>query len=358
MQWIVVALLLEVPVSISVKFGASILLSILCSFGAAAQQPFDIDQLTPKAAFEKGELLRAQFKDKEARGYLLYAAEEGNVNAQYLYAISLLTYHPSSRYQPAAVQNLFTAAKSGYRPAMFELYSRQGLLSRDEQAEWKQRYLESLLELAKTQPNDADFYLYQFYSQEHGDEEKAEEYFEQALKAEQPLAMYEQAENLQKGDGFYIFQSNRFDDMNEWLAKSASKGYIPAYRKLIENYESEGDYKSAYDWRVKLLQQGDLLSLASMGNILLGHSNKGYESFTNTRLGLEYLSLYLKFAGQDRMASTYDKAKDNYDRTFEKLTEAERKQHETLIRSRLDSVRFVYADRYFLINFESTKNRL
>lgn len=47
------------------------------------------------------------------------------------------------------------------------------------------------------------------------------------------------------------------------------------------------------------------------------------------------------------MASTYDKAKDNYDRTFEKLTEAERKQHETLIRSRLDSVRFVYADRYF-----------
>lgn len=347
MPSIVVALLLEVQVLISVRLGASIILLILCSFGAVAQQPFDIDQLTPKAAFEKGELLRAQFKDKEAREYLLYAAEEGNVNAQYLYAISLLTYHPSSRYQPVAVQYLLESAKSGYRPAMFELYHYQGLLSRAEQAEWKQRYLESLLELAKTSPSEADFYLYQFYNQDHGDEEKAEEYFEHALEAEQSLAMYEQAVNLQKGEGFYFFQSNRFEEMNEWLIKAANKGYIPAYRQLIKNYELDDDYKTAYQWRVKLLQQGDLLSLASMGNILLGHSAEGYAEFIDERLGLEYLSLYLSFAGKDRMGSTYDKAKDNYDRAFEKLTEAERKQHETLTLSQLDSVKFVYADRYF-----------
>lgn len=348
MPSIVVALLLEVQVLISVRLGVSILLLILCSFGAVAQQPFDIDQLTPKEAFEKGELLRAQFKDKEAREYLLYAAEEGNVNAQYLYAISLLTYHPSSRYQPMAVQNLLGAAKSGYRPAMFALYSHQELLSRGEQAKWKQRYLESLLELAKNEASDADFYLYQFYNQEHGgDEEKAEKYFEQALKAEQPLAMYEQALNLQKGEGFYFFQSNRFEEMNEWLIKAANKGYIPAYRQLIQNYELDDDYKTAYQWRVQLLQQGDLLSLASMGNILLGHSAEGYDEFTDERLGLEYLSLYLTFAGQDRIGSAYDKAKESYDRAFEKLTEAERKQHETLTLSQLDSVKFVYADRYF-----------
>lgn len=347
-----VALLLEVQVLTLVRLGASILFSILCSFGAVAQQPLDIDQLTPKAAFEKGELLRAQFKDKEARGYLQYAAEEGNMNAQYLYAISLLTYHPSSRYQPVAVQHLLEAAESGYRPAMLELYSQPELLSRAKQAEWKQRYLESLLEFAKIEPSEADFYLYQFYNQDYGgDEEKAERYFEQALKAEQPLAMYEQALKLQKGEGFFFFQSNRFKEMNNWLAKAANKSYIPAYRQLIKNYELAGDYKTAYQWRVRLLQQGDLLSLASMGNILLGYSNEGYTEFLDERLGLEYLSLYLTFAGQDRMGSTYRKAKVNYDRAFEKLTETERNQHETLTLSKLDSVKFVYMDRYFFKKF-------
>ncbi|MFH0258796.1 hypothetical protein ACGRL8_17570 [Vibrio rumoiensis] len=347
MQWIVVALLSEVQVLTSARFGVIGLLSFLYSFGVMAQLPPDINQLTPEAAYEKGELLRAQFKDKEARDYLQYAAEAGNVKAQYLYAMSLLTYHPTSRHKPIAKTYLIKAAQSDYRPAMFELYHREGLLSRDDQVEWKQRYLDALLESEKADSDEADFYLYQFYRQNERDEDTAEAYFDKALNAEQPLAMYEQAKNLQKGDGFYFFQSNRFAEMNEWLAKSASQGYIPAYRKLIQNYEAEGDYKNAYDWRVKLLQQGDLLSLASMGNILLGHSGEGYASFINKRLGLEYLNLYLKFAGTDRMAATYDKAKDNYDRAFKKLTEAEREQHEELMSSKLDSVQFVYSDRYF-----------
>ncbi|TVO35865.1 sel1 repeat family protein [Vibrio algivorus] len=315
------------------------------AFSSFAQVPYDINTMSPQQALETGNLLRGQFKDKEARYYLKYAADKGNADAQYLYAISLLTYHTSDRNEPIAKDYLLASAKQGQLTAMHELYSNEHLLNRDDQQKWKSRYLELLMKNIDSHSPDSDFALYQFYKQE-GNTEQAEVFYIHTLKAKYPAAMYEKAQRLLTGEDFYLFQSNRRKDANTWLIEAANAGYIPAFRLLISNYEHDNDYEQAYTWRVKLLQQGDLLSLASMGSILTGYSTKEYAQFIDKTLGLEYLGIYLKVAGTERMGSVYEKTKIRYEEELGRLSEAELKQHQVLLSDQLEHVHFLSFDKY------------
>lgn len=73
-------------------------LCLFCSFGNSAEDvSYDLNNLSAKEAFEKGRLLRAQFKNVEGRRYLKFAAELEEPNAAYLYAMELASYKSTIR---------------------------------------------------------------------------------------------------------------------------------------------------------------------------------------------------------------------------------------------------------------------
>ncbi len=92
---------------------------------------------------------------------------------------------------------------------------------------------------------------------------------------------------------------------------------------IIQNYEKVGEFDSAYVWRERLLQQADLLSLASMGKILVGRSSGQYQKYLDISLGLEYLHLYLTYAGQDKMQAVYIQTESLYEETLGELSETD-----------------------------------
>ena len=107
MQWIVVACYKVVAVSTLVK---SCLVSLVLSFGvmsfATHGEDYDAKLLNAQQAFESGRLLRAQFKNVESRQYLKHAADNGNADAAYLYAMELSNYRTTIRTPPQAREYL------------------------------------------------------------------------------------------------------------------------------------------------------------------------------------------------------------------------------------------------------------
>lgn len=309
----------------------------------AADSNQDLDGMSAKDAFNRGVLLRGQFKNKESHRYLRYASDHGNIDASYLYGIELSTFNPTIRKRALAKKYFLKAAEGNHLRAMKMLYTTPNFLSESEAQYWKKKYLGGILSLKDTQPTNALFYLYQYYLD--SEPKLSKKYFEQSLSLKQSDALLIKAQNVRDGEDFYFFHQSRFEAIKKLLIQSAQQNNIAAMRELIIQLKSRGKYEYAFQWHLILIQHYDLLSVAKVGQILTDSSySKKYGQDIDMIRGVAYLNLYLRHAGTDKMKGLYKSIQAQYDMTLLKMTSDEVRMSYLFEQKEFSKQPFFYVD--------------
>lgn len=269
----------------------------------AEERSYDLNNLTSEEAFEKGRLLRAQFKNVEARRYLKFAAELGEPNAAYLYAMDLTSYKSTIRTPPESKFYLAMAAKNGSRHAMQFLYQHASWLEREEKNLWQKNYYNALIDLGAVEPAQALYELALYYK--GVDEALSQYYLSRAVLFEHPQALMEVAQQLETGQGTYLMPGSRETEVRHTYQKAAETGYLPAILTFIKYLENAQMYEEAYEWRVKAMKKGDLKSLPILASILMAQSESYAFVEPDFIRAKAYLSVYLESAGKDRLPALY-----------------------------------------------------
>lgn len=321
MQWIVVACYRERAVSISGKvlICAVGLLSVFSSF--SNEISYDMQQLTAQQAFENGRLLRAQFKNLTARQYLKYAADLGEPNAAYLYAMEVANYRTTIRTPPESQHYLLLAAEGGSRQAMRVLYQDGAWLRAVERDLWQQRYFNAVIELGASEPSQAAYELALYYQER--DPKLSQFYLNIAVDFQHPAGLMLWAEQISQGKDSYPMPGSRTTEIRKTYLQAAETGYIPAIRNFIQILENKGKYEDAYYWRQQAVQHGDLTALVAMGNILSGNSELYRFVEPDLKQAKAYLGLYLEIAGSDRLGNVYQNSQKQLIDISSKLNEHE-----------------------------------
>lgn len=346
MQLTVVACCKVVAVSTLVK---SCLVSLALTLGVtsftALGEAYDASALTAQQAFENGRLLRAQFKNVESRPFLKHAADSGNADAAYLYAMELSNYKTTIRTPQEARDYLLQAAQGGNRHAMQHLYLNGQWLSKKDRLDWQQKYHDALIRLGRTAPAQALFELAQYYHAR--DKALSEYYLTKAAAFRHPRALMEQARRIERGAGTYVMPGERETVVRKTYLAAAETGYVPAIRAYINLLEDKGRYKEAFDWRRKALQAGDLTSLAALGFIYSGQS-EGYPFIeTDLVLAKAYLDLYMEMAGTDRLETLYSTVAESYQQITPRINAEQEKAADKIESSLKNSVDFYNHDLFW-----------
>lgn len=325
--------------SISAKFLPLIVAVAALSNTTLASETYDVEKMSPQAAYQHGKLLRAQFKSVEAREYLKYAADHDDPDGAYAYAMEQMGYHDRVRATGYARDYLIKAAEGGSRPALKYLYRDGDWLSRAKRDKYKVKYYNSLIELGAVSPGLAYLYLSDYFHT--SDSELSDYYLNKAMEFEIPSAYMTSAKRLENGEGDFFFDSSRIDQSHRHYQHAAEAGYIPAIKKYISILESQGKFEQALKWREIGLEHGDITSLVTLGNIYSGNSPR-YSFVTPDLLKAKvYFELYLESAGQDRLPNVYQQAETNYKDTVDKIAEIYLPQSEAF-KNELAEIEYFY----------------
>ncbi len=298
----------------------SLLLIVISHHSYSADDSYDLENLSAEEAYQKGKLLRAQFKNRESLQYLRYSSQEGNSDAAYLYSIVLLNSNRSLRTIEDSRQLVLQAAHDGNRHAMKHLYESGDWLTANQKKQWRVKYYNAVITLGKEEPDTAFYELAKYF--ETMDPDLSKYYLGKAMQMDYAPAYMEQAEALAEGSGSYYVPGERETSVRKEYLKAAELGYIPAIRKYIQILEGQGKFESAFEWRNKALQQGDITSLASLGLIYSGLTISDYNFvIEDDILAKAYLSLYLESAGNNQFSSLYKKVEDSYFYVVSTMTE-------------------------------------
>lgn len=269
-----------------------------------ARETYEVMRLSAEQAFQEGRLLRAQFRNSQSRIYLQYAADHGNANAAFLYAMELANYRTTIRTPPDVKRYLVISADSGNRHAMRWLYQKGEWLRFPERERWKTHYLQAMEALELVSPAKAWFELAGFWWET--DRVLADEYLQRAVAAEYPQALMLLAEKYEQGDGWFFFSWRRQSRIQQLYEQAAASGFIPAIRAYIVFLEQKGNFQSAYNWRERAIAQGDINSLAAMAMILSGE-RKSYQFVKPDPIRVNaYFWLYLNTTSRERLSALYD----------------------------------------------------
>ncbi|EOX1796584.1 sel1 repeat family protein [Vibrio cholerae] len=258
-----------------------------------------MQQLSAQQAYENGRLLRAQFKNLAAREYLKYAADLGEPNAAYLYAMEVANYRTTIRTPPESQHYLLLAAQGGSRQAMRVLYQNGEWLRAAE----RKAYYDSLIDLGSREPSHAAYELALYHQKDNP--KLAQHYLTIAADFEHPAALMLLAQQIEQGEGSYPVPGSRANAARKTYLKAAETGYIPAIRKYIQLLENKEKYQDAYYWRQQAVQRGDLTSLVAMGGILSGQSELYRFVEPDLKQAKAYFNRYLEVAGSDRLSHVY-----------------------------------------------------
>lgn len=284
----------------------SIIIGFCCFYGfghCSEQFSYDLNKLTAQEAFEKGRLLRAQFKNIEGRKYLKFAAEQGDENAAYLLAMDLISFKSTIRTPPESKHYLNIAAKNGSRKAMQYLYLHANWLEIEERGLWKTRYYEILINLGKSEPAQVFYELAMYHK--GNDDDLSQYYLERAIDLEHPKALMELAHQIEDGSGLFIVPGSRQTQARILYLQAAQTGYLPAILKYIKYLESVEKFENAYEWRVKAMEIGDLTSLPILASILTSQSENYRFVENDVQTAKAYFNVYLESAGRDRLPALY-----------------------------------------------------
>lgn len=307
---------------LSIVFGLSVL-----SAGASADS-YDVETLSAQQALESGRLLRAQFKNIEARNYLKHAADKGNADAAYLYAMELSNYNTTIRTPPRARDYLLQSANGGNRHAMHHLYTHGDWLTEHEQTYWQQQYHDALVTLGQKDAPQALYELAQYY--QPIDPTLSEQYLEMAVDFKQPQALMEKARRYQNGDGYFVLPGARDTQVRKMYLEAAQTGYIPAMRAYISLLEDKGRYKEALQWREKALHAGDLTSLAALGFVYAGQSENYQFVQTDLAKARAYMDTYIETAGTNRLKNLYLSVEESNKNITQRMNVTQKKRAENI----------------------------
>lgn len=337
-------------VSILVKLRFCLLFLFVSSLPAYATENYHVDQMSADEAYAHGALLRAQFKTREARQYLKYAADKGHADAAYLYAMDSLEYRHSARVSEHAQQYLEQAAEGRSLFALNYIYQSGDWVSRAKRNNYQNQYFNLLIELGATQPGRAFLLLSEYFH--HSDPELSNYYLSKARAFELPQAEMTYASRLEHGDGDYFFDSSRNAAIRDSYFTAASEGYIPATKKYVALLEQQGNFEQALQWREKALAQGDVTSLVTLARIYSGQSTR--YSFVSADLAKAkaYLEHYLETAGKDRLLQTYEKVEQDYKDIIEMMSAPQLAQADQIKQELVNQPPFYHHDYLWLENTE------
>ncbi|AEF55527.1 hypothetical protein Mar181_2494 [Marinomonas posidonica IVIA-Po-181] len=279
-----------------------LLLAILASSEAVlASTSFFDDGISVADAYERGRTLRAQYKNRLAREYLKFAADQGDSSAAFLYALELQGYQKTIRTSHTVNDYIESAAKHNDLGAVQYLAYRS---DQGKQTFWSKKYF-NLLENLEAE-NASSAYLGYFLYFQKLDAEKANLYLEKAIEQLNPVALMIKADHIRNGEGFYFFDYSRLNSALEFYIKGANTGYLPAIKRLVDVLESLKREDESFEWLVKSANKGELASIATVARVLSGNS----ETYKGIALNLveskSYYDLYFTYAGTDRFSSLYE----------------------------------------------------
>ncbi|EIA1343560.1 sel1 repeat family protein [Vibrio parahaemolyticus] len=266
-------------------------------------------QLSPNEAFQEGEILIRQFKDKQALPYLKYAADNGSPSGAFLYGKMRHSMMVVTRDEHESNEYIEYAVKQGYLPAIRWLYEHDdGVLQR--------YYYNALILLGRKSPGKAFYLLADYYRAV--DVERYEFYLSQASKRRYPPALIELAKRLDEGKGPYLVPNVRVRRTAQTYLSAAQTHDVPAMRSYIQWLEKEHQFTKAFHWRFEALKAGDILQLASLG-LIYAKPPLNY-SFIKADYAKSNLLLekYINTAGTERFESLYKKVQQRYQRNLEK----------------------------------------
>ncbi|EGU49474.1 hypothetical protein VII00023_17464 [Vibrio ichthyoenteri ATCC 700023] len=286
------------------KIGAiCVLLSFTSPVALAATSDYEISEMTAERALEKGQIMRAQYKNIESRPYLKHAAEKQNGAASFLYAMEIANYKTTMRTPLEARQYLVKAAELGNRRAMHQLYTQANWLRPIDISYWKSQYFNSVILLGRDYPAQAMYELAHFHKD--SDDALSTYYLDKAIDFNHPKAMMDRAASMAESEGGLLTSKTYSAEEEALYLRAAETKYIPAIKRYIDVLEARGRFEDAYQWRVQALESGDIKSLAVMSKILLGQSAM-YDFIAVDKVKAKaYIDLYLSAAGQERMKSLY-----------------------------------------------------
>lgn len=275
-----------------------------------AQSAYEMNQMTASQAYQEGKLLRAQLKNMKARPFLKYAADKGDAQAAYLYAMELSNYNTTIRTPPEAQEYLLKAAREGNRQAMQHLYLKGDWLRIRERKYWQNHYHDSLVTLGQTEPAQALYGLAQYY--QSTDQELSEYYLDKSVAFDVPRALMQKAAELESGEGTYLLPGGRDKAVSKLYEQAANTGYMPAIRNYIQRLEDQHNYQEAFKWRERAIEEGDLTSLAAVAIILSGYSSNYAFVQEDLAKAKAYYDVYLETAGSDRLDVLYQNVERHY----------------------------------------------
>lgn len=321
------------------KLLSIILATVTYSFSALAIENYDVEKMSAAEAYEYGKLLRAQFRNIEARAYLKYSADNDHPDGAYAYAMEMMGFQDSVRATGYARDYLIKAAQAGSKPALKYLYRYGDWLSAAKRDKYKSQYYNSLIEMGAKSPGLAYLYLSDYFHA--SDADLSEYYLNKAMAFEIPSAYMTSAQRLENGEGDYFFASERFERSRSLYLNAATAGYVPAIKRYVAILESSGKFQEALEWREAGLKQGDITSLVTLGNIYSGNSLR--YSFVTADLvkAKAYYELYLENAGQDRFSSIYRQVEANYQETLDRITDVQI-PHSEAFKNELSEINYFY----------------
>lgn len=308
-----------------------------------ASNNYDVEKMSLAEAYEYGKLLRAQFKNSEARVYLKYAADNSYPAGAYVYAMETMGYHDTARATGYARDYLIQAAEGGSRSALKYLFRNGDWLSSAKRKKYEIEYYNSLIDLGAKSPGLAYLHLSDYF---HASDRKLSEYYlNKAIEFEIPSAYMTSAQRLESGEGDYTFDSDRIAQSRSRYLQAAVQGYIPAIKRYIAILESRGKFQEALEWREVGVIQGDITALVSLGNIYSGNSPRYSFVTPDLTRAKAYFELYLENAGQDRLSSVYQQAETNYKDTVDKIADVHLPLSDAL-KDELSEIKYFYNHDY------------
>ncbi|MGV3003020.1 tetratricopeptide repeat protein [Vibrio sp. E150_018] len=304
-------------------------LLINSSWAAVSQD--ELTKLTPKQAYDKGMLLRWQYKLTDAKAYLKYAADNGVVNAMCVYSIMSQTNifiqtEESYNYSLMAAKHNNVCGISG-------LIGAESLSSQADKKFWIERLRAIIKPKIEHGDGDAMLTMASTYLVQD-DQDGYLEWLEKSARTGYAESQYYLAYNHDGGDGWFLIPGSREKEIRRLYKASADQGYIPAISQYGAILVEENNLVEALKYWNNAIEQGAALVILSMAEIYSG-KNPQVHLEENKVLAATYYQVYFDSMGSEKNENLHRIFKEKNRVLLETMTNEQKAESDRLAKEYL-----------------------
>ncbi|TVO35863.1 tetratricopeptide repeat protein [Vibrio algivorus] len=284
-------------------------------------------KLTPKQAYDKGMLLRWQYKLTDAKAYLKYAADNGLSNAMYMYGVlsrSNIFIQTDEQYQ-----YFKSAAELNNINGMLALTDNASIASKQEKDLYKATLTKYLLEKSKAGDGSSMYLLYILEQGKNG-----LGWLEKSAQSGYAKAQYYLAYNHDGGDGWFLIPGSREKEIRRLYKASADQGYIPAISQYGAILVEENNLVEALKYWNNAIDQGAALVILSMAEIYSGKNSQVHLE-ENKVLAATYYQVYFDSMGSEKNENLHRIFKEKNRVLLETMTNEQKAESDRLAKEYL-----------------------